>query len=107
MYISTGYLTRPSNDFANVVKILESIFIQFHGSESLSKEQGIIKSLMILVKSQIPQNIIPDEVLSCAIRTRTYIRIREMNRRISSTRNNTLSKQKKFKKFIKWHIGKY
>jgi len=44
------------------MKILESIFIQFHGSESLSKEQGIIKSLMILVKSQIPQNIIPDEL---------------------------------------------
>ncbi|KAF0748071.1 Uncharacterized protein FWK35_00019023, partial [Aphis craccivora] len=101
LYISTGYLTRPSNDFANVMKILESIFIQFHGSESLSKEQSIIKSLMILVKSQIPQNSIPDEVLSCAIRTRTYIRIREMNRRISSTRNNTLSKQEKFKKIIK------
>lgn len=83
------------------MKILKSIFIQFHGNESLSKEQGIIKSLMILVKSQIPQNIIPDEVLSCAIRTRTYIRIREMNRRISSTRNNTSSKQKKFKKIIK------
>jgi len=76
------------------------MFVQFYGSESLSKEQFIIKSLMILVKIQISQNIIPDEVLSCAIRTKIYIRIQEMNLRMRSTRNNILSKQNKLQQII-------
>lgn len=36
--------------------------------------------MLQLVKDLVPQNIIPGEVLSFAIRTRTYIRIREIIR---------------------------
>lgn len=46
----------------------------------MNKELGIIKKLKIMVQNEISSNVIPDDVLSCMIRTQTYIRTRELNR---------------------------
>jgi len=46
----------------------------------MNKEPGVIKKLKIMVQNEIPENCIQDEVLACMIRTRTYIRIRELSR---------------------------
>lgn len=65
-------------DLLNIAKVLEASFIEFHG-ESMNKQPGVITKLKKIMQDKIPHNIIPEEVLACMIRTRTYIRIREMN----------------------------
>jgi len=95
-----GYLTRPSKDLQNVSKVLESIFIQ-----EFDYEKGIVKKLTTLVNQQVKEKCIPNEVVECLVRTRMYIRIREINRRktkikieLLSTKKYTTEKHKKIHK---------
>jgi len=66
-------------DLLNASKVLEKLFNTFHGQYT-NKEPGVIKKLKIMVQNEIPENCTPDEVLTCMIQTRTYIRIKELNR---------------------------
>lgn len=54
-----------------------------------------------MVQNEIPDNSIPDEVLACMIRSRTYIRIRELNRGNQQKTVKQNYKNSKIKKFVK------
>lgn len=78
-----GYLTRPSQDLINVAKILESVF-----DEGFSRRTGIVKKLFAMVNNKIPRNCIAPEVIECLIRTRLYIRLRELNKKKQKKNSN-------------------
>lgn len=42
--LSRGGLMYPSEEFLDIARIIEKIFIHFHGPESLSKEKKYLKS---------------------------------------------------------------
>lgn len=87
-----GYLTRPSQDLINVAKILESVFDEGFGTQT-----GIVKKLFNTVNNKIPKDCIPPEVIECLIRTRLYIRLRELNKK--EQKKTVFYNNKKIKKF--------
>lgn len=96
-----GFLTCPSKDLLNVSKVLETIFMQ-----EFDNERGIVKKLTTIVNQHVNEKCIPNEVIECLVRTRMYIRIREMNKVEKQksklkylTQKNT--QRKNLKKFIK------
>ena len=78
-FISKGQLIQPSPEFLQIAKAMETLFLAYHGPE-IKKEPKIIQNIVNLVKMNIDCMSVPDEVLTCLVRTRTYIRIREMNK---------------------------
>ena len=79
--ISDGHLIYPKDPLLNVARIIDSKFIEFHGQTNLSKESYIFEKVFEKVKREARQHGIPVEVIKCLIRTRTYIRLREMNKK--------------------------
>lgn len=84
-------------------KVLETIFMR-----EFDNERGIVKKLTTIVNQHVNEKciMIPNEVIECLVRTRMYIRIREMNRAEKQksklkylTQKNT--QRKNLKKFIK------
>lgn len=71
-------------------------FEKYHGS-NLRKNRFIFNELADIVSKKI-QSILPREVILCLIRTRTYIRVREINRQICEI-NRKRNKKKKLIKF--------
>ncbi|XP_011861392.1 PREDICTED: uncharacterized protein LOC105558377, partial [Vollenhovia emeryi] len=95
--VSKGYLTNPSAELLNASKVVEKCFTQFHG-DYFSKENFVISKVVALVKNSADYlNEIPDEVLQYLVKTRTYIRVREISRR-SYAVNEKKKKDKKMKK---------
>jgi len=79
--MSKGSLKIPSDDLFKAVKMFEKYFKQIHQG-NLSNEPNIFKKLMNTVKPHIEHLGIPEEVIQCIIRTRTYIRLNNLNRKI-------------------------
>lgn len=80
-HISRGSLIYPSNELLQTAQILERIFNNFH-KDSLSDTNLIFQKVALLVKQKINNYFtIPDEVLLCLVRTRTYIRLKELNKK--------------------------
>lgn len=77
--LSRGGLLYPSDQLLEVAYVMESEFNIFHGN-SLKKEKFIFKTVAENVKRKIDK--IPFEVLLCLVRTRTYIRLRNLNKQI-------------------------
>lgn len=90
-FISKGNLKMPSDDLLRAMKIIETDFKLLHG-RYLNNEPNIIKKLSNIVKHKI--NNIPDDVIKCIVRTRTYIRINNLNKNILNTNNKNKTKQK-------------
>lgn len=81
--VSQGSLLYPNDDLLQAALVLENEFFAMHGS-SLSKDKGIFHKLADRTVAKLKNsNIIPHEVLMCLSRTRTYIRLRDLNRKIS------------------------
>ncbi|XP_060835376.1 uncharacterized protein LOC132918254 [Rhopalosiphum padi] len=95
--MSKGSLKIPSNNLFRAVKILEKNFKEIH-KENLNNEPNILKKLTNIVKPLISHLEIPAEVLQCIIRTRTYIRLNSLNRKIIDKQFKARDKKKK-KKF--------
>jgi len=78
---------------------LEPIFKNLHG-EGLSNKQYIIKELSTKLKEIFKD--IPTEVISCLVRTRTFIRMNNLNNELFYNHQTlkTTNKNKK-QKFIK------
>lgn len=91
--LNKGNLLHPSNNFLKAICYSEEVFNQFHGS-GLKKIPFIIQDVLIKVKEQY--SCIPDTVLSCFIRTRTFIRLKHLNKIIMNEKR--IPKDKKLKK---------
>ena len=70
---------QPSVEFLDVAKIMETLSLVYHAAE-IQKDPGIIKHLVNMIKSNADCTGFEDEVLTCLVRTRTYIRVRELNK---------------------------
>ena len=80
-HISRGSLIYPSDSLIENSELLEKFFNDFH-NDSLSNTNLIFQKVAALVKEKINVVfLIPDEVLLCLVRTRTYIRLRELNKK--------------------------
>lgn len=68
--------------------------------DDIKKTRGLITELMELIKHQAHDMMIQDKVLRSMIRTRIYLRIRELNKKL---KDQLIDKQiyKKIQKFIK------
>lgn len=82
----------------NVANILEQEFILMHGTNSLNKESRIMQKLIKIILNKSTYYNIPSEVITCLVRTRTFMRINYMNRVILD--KVMINKRNKFKKFI-------
>ena len=71
-------------------------FQDYHGS-FMRKDPWIFKTVADRVEKKM-KNIIPREVLLCLVRTRSYIRLRIINKKISAE-NNRIRHKRKMTKF--------
>ncbi|KYM97511.1 hypothetical protein ALC62_11805 [Cyphomyrmex costatus] len=81
-----------SDKLLQCAHIMNIEFNKYHGS-SLNKENFIFKTLAQIIQPKLKIKIL-EEILLCLIRTRTYIRVREINRTIAF--KNHRRKQKKY-----------
>jgi len=98
-FISRGNCIYPSKELLETARVMNTEFVKFHGS-SLCKDKFIFNTLATKIKNIIHPIEIPKEVILCLVRTRTYIRVREINRTISMQNRNNSNKKKKLSKFI-------
>ena len=100
-HISKGGLLYPTENLINVATILEKEFYSFH-KNFLSDEDGIFTKVAHRVKEKLSEKRqIPWPVLLCLVRTRTYIRLRELNkkRKESCSRIRIAARSVKSQKF--------
>lgn len=90
-FISRGNCIRPSTDFLKVAEIMNKEFIVFHG-DFLNKTNKIFDKLTQIVCMKT-NNSFPREFVACLVRTRTYIRLRKLNKDIKI--NNSIKKHQK------------
>jgi hypothetical protein len=93
-FISKGNCIYPSSEFLDAANIMEKEFRIFHG-DSFSKESHIFDKLINIVCKKT-NNKFSKDVIGCLVRTRTYIRLRKINKEI--TNNNFMKKKKKLYK---------
>ncbi|KAF0749097.1 Uncharacterized protein FWK35_00014165 [Aphis craccivora] len=76
-------LIRPSSYVMYVANVIEIIFNLYHGNNGLNKSPGIIKKVTDLVIKEIKSQF-PVEVINCLVRTRTFIRLNNLNKSIAN-----------------------
>lgn len=82
-FLSKSNLMYPNSQLIEATFIMEKEFNSLHGP-SLSSEKSIFKKLATRTNDKLPQSFsIPFEVLCCLARTRTYIRLRFLNRNLN------------------------
>ena len=74
--LSRGGLTAPSREFIQTIQNFEEIFKSTHG-ETLCKKGKLIGSMVEKITKAFPD--FPPEVIKKYVRTRTFIRIRDLN----------------------------
>lgn len=98
-FVSKGNLKTPSDNLFQAIQIMETHFKNLHG-DRLSNEKQIFKTLTNALTPHIEHLNIPTEVVQCLVRTRTYIRLNNLNRQILDQQFKSRDKTK-IKKFIK------
>lgn len=96
-YISRGKIISPCSDLINVARAMNEEFNNYHGS-SLQKNPWIFRTLTDVIEKKMQGKCIPREVLLCLIRTRTYIRLKILNKKIAAE-SNKIKQRKKMTKF--------
>lgn len=71
----------PNENMIKLARVLNTEFENFH-STTFSTEDMIFNKLADSVATQLNFDI-PYEIIHCLARTRTYIRLRELNKKIS------------------------
>lgn len=96
-FISRGKCMYPSSELLKVAHVMNIEFSKYHGSK-LRKDKFIFKTLADIIEIALKPIKLPREVLLCLVRTRTYIRVREINKTIA-IENRLKNKKKKMMKF--------
>ena len=79
--ISRGNLIIPSDDLMVTAKVVEFVFNEYHTNNGLSKEPHVMKNVTDNVLKKMKNNVrVPVEVVKCLVRTRTFIRLNNMNK---------------------------
>lgn len=94
--ISRGNCIHPEESFLTATVLMDAEFEKFHSS-GLSKELKIFDKLTEIICNKISGDF-SREVIACFVRTRTYIRLRNINIKIKE--DNTMRKLKKKTKHI-------
>ena len=72
---------------------MNKVFQDFHRPSDLSKDTWIFKKVSkIMLEKLSEQNIVPEVVMMCLVRTKTYIKLRELNKIISDVKNKNSKK---------------
>lgn len=78
----------PSKSFLHLAEVMNKEFAKFHG-DGLSKESKIFDTLTDIVYKKVPS--FAREVIACLVRTRTYVRLRQINKNIINNNNQKKS----------------
>ncbi|KAL5235623.1 hypothetical protein ACI65C_003033 [Semiaphis heraclei] len=92
---SRGGLKLPSDNMMVAVKKLEVEFQKLH-QDRINKNKNIMKTMTNLLMPHIENLSIPKEAIECLVRTRTFIRLNDLNNR--TTEKNYIKRQEKRKK---------
>ncbi|KAL3277223.1 hypothetical protein HHI36_012573 [Cryptolaemus montrouzieri] len=95
-FFSREGLLTPSGELLEAARILDAEIYTMHGT-TLSKEKHIFRKLAEKTMLKLSSSV-PYEVVLCLSRTRTYIRLRDMNKKISF-QNFQAKMNKKLSKF--------
>ena len=90
--ISEGGLTKPPDEFFAKIKILETIFMKYHG-EKISKKHTL--KFLLKVSTNVPLEV---ECKNLFFRSRIYFRLKDLNLKHSFVKNK--KKLRKMKKII-------
>jgi hypothetical protein len=93
--LSRGGLTLPSKEFLSKICLFEKIFKEIHGN-GLNTQHGVIETTIQYILKRFPE--FPRDIIKKFVRTRTFIRIKELNCRIKNSTNKKRSANK-FKHF--------
>lgn len=100
--ISRGSLMRPTPECTKLVSLMEEEFHKFHGT-SVNKSEKVFQMLKNQIKDKYPE--IDDFMAICFVRTRTFIRIKALNKRASKkwpgAKRNTSQERQRAKKMKK------
>lgn len=102
-FISRGNCLYPSKELLQTARIINAEFTRYHGF-NLCKDAFIFKTLTAKVQALIQPTKIPEEVILCLVRTRTFIRVREINQAIG-IKNRMRNKKRKLSKFVNKKIN--
>jgi len=91
-YISKGNCIYSSKELQAAATLMNEEFVKFHGN-TFNSENLIFDKLTTIICKKVS---LPETVIACLVRTRTYIRLRHINNFIKQ-RNCTRKKNKKMK----------
>lgn len=80
---SRGGLKLPSNNLLTALKFLEMEF-KLVNDDNITKNKGIMKNMVNRLTPTVQYLSIPQEVIDCLVRTRTFIRINNLNKQLIS-----------------------
>ena len=90
--LSRGGLRQPSESWLQTARCLERDFRSYHGS-SLRNERQVVSRLVTAMAIKHP--LTPVAAIRCFVRTRTFIRMRYLNRKTMNTKRFVTKKIKK------------
>lgn len=95
--LSRGGLIEPSSEWLITIEQFEEEFHSFHGN-NLNKSINVMKTLIDNIKLKYP--VIDEFAITCYVRTRSFIRMKELNKKSSMKRlsSRSLNDDKKRKK---------
>jgi len=80
-----------------VAKVMNKYFEEMHGT-SLNKNPKVMETLKTKVILE-SNDVLPEEVVSCLIRTRTFVRFNHLNKNIADNAP-TVGNKTKIRKFL-------
>jgi hypothetical protein len=93
--LSRGGLTLPSKEFLSKIFWFENIFKEIHGN-GLNTQHRVIETAIQYILKRFPD--FPRDIIKKFVRIRTFIRIKELNRRIKNSTHKRRNANK-FKHF--------
>lgn len=95
-YLTRGGLLTPSSELLSAIRISENRFSAMHG-EYVCKGINVFETLTDDIMNAIDGKV-PREVIHCFVRTRTYIRVRQLNMKAKNSEDEKRKLRNKMKK---------